>query len=67
MTAESWGFWFMFIAPAILRGRFKHSKYYHHACDLASLMRLSIKLEIAQAEVDQLRVGLIKWVKMYEK
>ncbi|KAF8138858.1 hypothetical protein EV363DRAFT_1155114 [Boletus edulis] len=67
MTAEAWGFWFMFIAPAVLQGRFKHPKYYRHACDLASLMRLSIKLEITQTEVDQLRDGFIKWVKMYEK
>jgi hypothetical protein len=46
MTTKSWGFWFMFIAPAVLRGCFKHSKYYHQACNLASLMWLNIKLEI---------------------
>ena len=30
MTAETWGFWCMYIAPILLRNRFSHQRYYDH-------------------------------------
>ncbi|KIK90810.1 hypothetical protein PAXRUDRAFT_35175 [Paxillus rubicundulus Ve08.2h10] len=66
-TAESWEFWFMYIAPIVLRGRFLHNKYYIHTCQLASLMKMSIKLELINEELQALQVGFVDWVEMYEK
>ncbi|KIK79836.1 hypothetical protein PAXRUDRAFT_160199 [Paxillus rubicundulus Ve08.2h10] len=66
-TAESWGFWFMYIAPIVLQGRFLHSKYYTHACQLAGLMKLSIKLELIDKELKELCVGFVNWVEKYKK
>ncbi|KAF9230680.1 hypothetical protein BU15DRAFT_68994 [Melanogaster broomeanus] len=65
-TAKSWGFWFMYIAPIILRGRFLCNKYYTHACQLADLMKLSIKLQLTHEELEGLRIGFIDWVDKYE-
>ncbi|KAF9231532.1 hypothetical protein BU15DRAFT_55998 [Melanogaster broomeanus] len=39
-TAESWAFWFMHLAPALLRHRFPKDKYYNHMCDLVTIMKV---------------------------
>ncbi|KAF8124536.1 hypothetical protein EV363DRAFT_1299723 [Boletus edulis] len=57
MTAEAWGFWFIAVQA---------SEVLQSCLLVADLMRLSIKLEITQTEVEKLRDGLIKWVMLYE-
>ncbi|RPD74679.1 hypothetical protein L226DRAFT_463839 [Lentinus tigrinus ALCF2SS1-7] len=66
-TADTWAFWFMYIAPIVLRGRFQHVKYYKHACDLVSIMRRTLQFEIARTEIKQLRLDIISWVERYEE
>ena len=36
-TAESWGFWFVHLAPKLLEGRFAKRKYYTHMCELVEI------------------------------
>jgi hypothetical protein len=57
----------MYITPITLWGCFLHSKYYTHTCQLASLMKLSIKLELTDQKLKELRVGFVDWVEQYEK
>jgi len=66
-TAEAWGFWFMHLAPVLLRNRFPRRKYYTHMCKLVSLMKTSIKLEISMEEIDVLEQGFAEWVQEYER
>ena len=66
-TAEAWGFWFMHLAPILLRNRFPRRKYYTHMCKLVSLMKTSIKLEISMEEIDILEQGFAEWVQEYER
>jgi hypothetical protein len=66
-TAESWMFWFVYIAPIVLNGRFQHSKYYRHACDLADIIKMCLKFTITHAEIDELEHKIIEWVKQYER
>jgi hypothetical protein len=66
-TAESWGFWFMYVAPIVLHGRFKKDKYYNHMRALSNIMKTTLKFEITAKEIDNLEEEIIDWVKKYEK
>lgn len=66
-NAEAYGFWFMYLGPHLLQGRFKDEKYYVHACELAKIMEISLQWEITSDEIDQLEKRLWAWVKDYEK
>jgi hypothetical protein len=66
-TAESWAFWFMYIAPIVLRGRFKKKCYYKHMCLLVNIMKTTLKFEITSDEIDELEEMTVQWVQLYEK
>lgn len=66
-TAEAWSFWFIHIAPIVLRNRFPRLKYYTHMCKLISLMKTSIKLEITTQEINSLEQGFAEWVREFER
>ncbi|KAI0669093.1 hypothetical protein C8Q78DRAFT_945394, partial [Trametes maxima] len=66
-TAEIWAFWFMYIAPVVLHGRFVDEKYYHHMCDLIAIMKVTLQFEISRAELEDLRERIITWVQRYEE
>jgi len=66
-TAESWGFWFIYLALILLKNHFLDNKYYVHMCKLVRLMKTSIKLELTTSEVDELKEGFVQWVKEYEE
>jgi hypothetical protein len=66
-TAESWGFWLMYVAPIVLRGRFIKDKYYTHLCALSKIMKTTLKFELTSAEIDDLEEAIIDWVEKYEK
>ncbi|KAJ7675192.1 hypothetical protein B0H17DRAFT_1081400 [Mycena rosella] len=34
LMAEAWCFWFVYMAPTLLKGCFAHLKYHMHACEL---------------------------------
>lgn len=66
-TAETWAFWFIYVAPIVLKGRFKRAKYYKHLCLLAKIMKTTLKFELSLVEIDELEEDIIKWVERYEK
>ncbi|KAI0069407.1 hypothetical protein K474DRAFT_1584140, partial [Panus rudis PR-1116 ss-1] len=65
-TAESWTFWFMYIAPASLAKRFEDKKYYTHAMDLVTIMKMTLQYEITRAQVEELKERCWRWVQQYE-
>jgi hypothetical protein len=66
-TAESWSFWFIYLAPALLKGRFQDGKYYQHLCQLVEIMKISLQFSITYDEIDDLEAKIINWVQDYEK
>jgi hypothetical protein len=66
-TAESWCFWFLYLAPALLKGHFQNAKYHQHLCDLVKIMKLSLQFSITHEEIDNLEVKIFAWVQTYEK
>jgi len=66
-TAESYSFWFIYIAPILLHGRFQHNKYYDHFLNLVKIMKTTLQFSVTHDEVDELEESLICWVMTYEK
>ncbi|KAJ3500927.1 hypothetical protein NLJ89_g9571 [Agrocybe chaxingu] len=66
MNAEAWSFWFMYMAPILLKNRLVE-KYYRHACDLVTIMKMCTQFSITREEVDELEEHIIQWVQRYEK
>jgi|ERR1700722_4527375 len=66
-TAKSWGFWFMYLAPILLKGRFSEDKYYMHMCLLVKIMKTTLKFKLTLDEIDMLEEDIIEWVQLYEK
>lgn len=66
-TAEGWAFWFMYIAPIVLRGRFEKQKYYKHFTALANIMKTCIQFTITHAEINKMEKDIIKWVQDFER
>jgi hypothetical protein len=67
LTAEGWAFWYMYLAPILLRGRFQKKAYYDHLCELAEIMKTCIKFSLSHNEIDDLEVRIASWVKEYER
>ncbi|KAJ3506832.1 hypothetical protein NLJ89_g6648 [Agrocybe chaxingu] len=67
MTAEGWSFWFMYMAPILLCGRFRREKYYQHMMDLVNIMKICMQFSITHDEIDDLEDRIVKWVEEYEK
>jgi hypothetical protein len=66
-TAESWAFWFMYIAPIVLNGRFEDEKYYNHMCLLVKIMKKTLQFELTLQEIDEMENDIITWVQQYEE
>ncbi|KAF7335395.1 hypothetical protein MVEN_02192100 [Mycena venus] len=66
-TAEAWFFWFVYLAPTLLQGRFSDPKYHTHACDLAEIIKKCIQFVITTTELDKLEENIISWVRTYER
>jgi hypothetical protein len=67
MTAEMWANWTLYIAPVVLRGRFKKEKYYKHFMKLVHLLKLCLAFEIDEAMLKEIDEGFKSWVEAYEK
>ena len=65
-TADTRSFWIQYVAPVLLKGRFKHEKYYRHFHLLVRLIRKCLAWEASTADIDDIRAGFIQWVKEYE-
>jgi hypothetical protein len=66
-TAEGWAFWFMYIAPILLQGRFQKVNYYTHFCDLVDIMKTCTRFSITRPEINDLEKKIIQWVSEYER
>jgi hypothetical protein len=66
LNAEGWSFWFMFIAPILLRGCLK-ATYYKHFCLLVDIMKTATQFSLTYAEIDALEEKIIKWVEEFER
>ncbi|KAJ7237962.1 hypothetical protein C8J57DRAFT_1566441 [Mycena rebaudengoi] len=67
-TADAaWCFWIIYMAPALLKGRFRNEKYYEHACQYSSIIKRCIAFELTYDQIDQLEDDIIDWVEKYEK
>ena len=66
-TAEDWAFWFIFLAPHILKGRFAKEKYYTHFMKLNAIMKLCIKFSLTLADIRNIRSLTVEYVQEYER
>ncbi|KIL55189.1 hypothetical protein M378DRAFT_53490, partial [Amanita muscaria Koide BX008] len=67
LTAEMRSIWTIYLAPTLLRGRFRQELYYKHFLSLVRLLRLCLEFELSIEQVDELEVGFNAWVMEYEK
>jgi hypothetical protein len=67
MSAEMYANWTLFIAPIVLRGRFKSAQYYQHFMQLVELLKLCLAFEISEEMLNQIDEGFRLWVEGYEK
>ncbi|KAF9222843.1 hypothetical protein BS17DRAFT_767596 [Gyrodon lividus] len=66
-TAEHWCFWFIYLAPKLLDGRFPKAKYYKHMCELIEVMKITLQFRMTLEQLNEVEQRLIGWVKKYEK
>ncbi|KAJ7688114.1 hypothetical protein B0H17DRAFT_1135769 [Mycena rosella] len=66
-TAEAWCFWFVYMAPGLLKGRFSNPKYHVHACELGEIIKSCLQWSITHAQIDTLEEDIVVWVETYEK
>lgn len=65
--AESWSQWCMYLAPALLRKRFKHPVYYRHFTSLVTLLNKCLSRSLNFEDVEMLQQGFADWVQEYER
>jgi hypothetical protein len=65
-TSSTWSMWSLFIAPTVLRGRFPEDRYYKHFCSHVRILDLCLQFEISEEDVDEIELGIRKWVVDYE-
>ncbi|KAJ7268898.1 hypothetical protein C8J57DRAFT_1435697 [Mycena rebaudengoi] len=67
-TADAaWCFWTVYLAPALLKGRFPQEKYYLHACHLSSIIKRCIAFKFTYSQIDILEDDIIDWIEKYEE
>jgi hypothetical protein len=66
-TAEAWCFWFVYMAPILLKGRFKNPKYHVHLCDLSTIIKICITFTLTYGQIEDLRQRIIRWLRSYEE
>ena len=67
MIAETYSIWTLYIAPTLLKGRFRNQRYYKHFIQLVELLMVCFEFEISQEDVDSLETGFQSWVMGYER
>jgi hypothetical protein len=66
-TAEAWCFWYIYMAPGLLKGRFSHPKYHEHACELSEIIKVILSFTYTHDAIDALEERIVVWVQTYEK
>ncbi|KAF7292263.1 hypothetical protein MKEN_01478100 [Mycena kentingensis (nom. inval.)] len=65
-TAEATAFWFIYLMPALLKGRLP-AEHYKHACLLVKIIKLCLQFTITDAELTNMRRYIIQWVREHER
>jgi hypothetical protein len=69
--AETYTFWMMYIAPILLKGRWRETdKYYQHAVLFSSILRRLVDFEIPAQDISPhgiLTLDIIRFVQQYYK
>ena len=65
-TAEGWAFWFMYLAPFLLKNRL-NDHCFRHMCQLVEVMKTCIQFTLQDAEIDRLEDQIVSWVQEYER
>ena len=66
LTAETQSIWTLYLAPILLRRRFKKNKYYKHFLKLVRLLNLCLEFELLLSAIDEIEDGFQLWVEEYE-
>lgn len=64
--AETWAFWFQYLAPYLLQGRLP-TQYYTHMLNLTRIIQSCLSFTLTHFEVDALEKRIISWIETYEK
>ena len=67
LSADMWSFWTLYLAPVLLRNRFKKPKYFTHFIELVHLLHICMQFEISAVEIEDLQTGFKKWVEEYQR
>lgn len=66
-TAEDWSFWFIHLAPHLLKGRFQRPKYYAHFMKLNNILKIVFQYTITRQQLANIHRLIIEWVDEYEQ
>ncbi|KAG8740309.1 hypothetical protein FRC11_000297 [Ceratobasidium sp. 423] len=64
--AEAYSFWFIYIAPIVLKNRLKEP-YYAHMIVMRNIMKYCLLFEITHQDIDELQTMINGWVADYER
>ncbi|KAK0220758.1 hypothetical protein EDD85DRAFT_779949 [Armillaria nabsnona] len=65
-TADSWCFWWLYIAPVLLSRKFDNTIYFKHFIVLVKLVNICLQFDISHDEVAIICQVFIDWVEEYE-
>ncbi|KAG8759066.1 hypothetical protein FRC12_009857 [Ceratobasidium sp. 428] len=57
----------LYIAPYLLRRRFRKPKYYRHFVSLIKLLKQVTSYDLPRAEIPALREGIVEWIQDFER
>lgn len=66
-TAEDWSFWFLYLGPHLLKGRFQRPKYYTHFMKLNKILKTVFQYTFSLDELSDLQSLICEWVDEYEQ
>lgn len=67
LTAETRSIWTLYLAPTLLRRRFKSNVVYRHFVKLVKLLNYCLQFEMPAALIDEIDEGFQLWVQEYER
>lgn len=65
--AELMSFWFIFLAPFLLKDRFPDIRMYNHMLSLIAIVKVCLQYELTDEDIDWIETSLAEWVGDYEK
>ncbi|KAI8990584.1 hypothetical protein BD414DRAFT_459234 [Trametes punicea] len=66
-TAEMWANFTLYLAPVLLRERFRDRCYYTHFLHLVDLLKICLQFEYSRSDINTVKHGFAEWVKDFER